>query len=412
MTIAPETVAPVGVTADRRVWLLVAALFLCTLLIQGMSLGGIAMFDKHVLDQLGTTRAAFKFRDLVYILSASFSCLIMAWLCEKIGVRAVVIIGLAALSCALAGYSVLSSLWMVYVLQAIVGFSYACIHVVVLMIILSRWFSPTDPRRGIALGICVSGASCGAVVMSQLVVLLFGHFEWHMVFRVLAFLPFLIAPLVWFAVRTPDDAQRGDWLISRKGALGFSLELFARPIAGVLMIAIIPVFYVSACIASHTVLMLTDKGLSSAVAAGALSTLFSCGLIGKAGSGFLLLRLKLDHAWLLLCGSLLCGSLLLLLMPDRAYLAGLAFVGLGWGGCFPLAQLKIAEFYPGPTLAQVLGMFVVFESFGSAAGAWLTAILYDMWGNYSVPFAVNCGLISIGMVAALVATHMRVRGTV
>ena len=67
----------------------------------------------------------------------------------------------------------------------------------------------------------------------------------------------------------------------------------------------------------------------------------------------------------------------------------LALIGLGWGGCFPLAQLRVAELYPGPGLARVLGVFVMCEAFGSASGPWLTGVLFDRFGSYHWPLIVN-----------------------
>lgn len=403
---------PVSPKRERaaRGWVIVGVLFLCTLLVQGIALGGIVIFDDRVLEALGSSRSAFKFRDLLYLLSTSFSCLGMAWLVEKVGVRLVLSMGLVALSGVMLGYSVVASLAQLYLLQVLLGFAYACIHVVVLMIVVSRWFPGDDPRRGIAIGICVSGASCGAVVMAQVASgLLAALPSWRQVFPVMAVLPFFVLPLIWMAVATPNDEDRDNWRVSRDGAFGFSFQLFFRRSTAVIMAAVVPVFYVSACVASHAVLMLTDRGLSTAVAAGAVSMIFTFGLIGKFSSGFLLLRLSLDRAWLMMSAFMLAGSLLLFAFPAQAYLPGLALCGLGWGGCFPLAQLKIAAVYPGPALAQVLGLFVVFESFGSALGAWLTAVLYDGLGGYSVPFLINCVLLAVGIAASLREARMRNR---
>lgn len=410
-TVQPDGNAAGLPVRDRRVWLMIAVLFVCTFLVQGMALGGIVLFDDRVLAELGTTRAAFKFRDLIYLLATSFSCLGMAWLAEKIGVRMVMTLGLIGLAGVMVGYKGVSSLGQLYLLQGLLGFSYACVHVVVLMVVVSRWFGVDDPRRGIAVGICVAGASCGAVVMAQVVSGLMTWMPWRDVFQIVAVLPFAAIPLVWLAVRTPDDSRKGDWLISRDGALGFSFQLFARKTTAVLMVALVPVFYVSACLASHTVLMLKDRGLSTADAAGAVSLIFTLGLVGKFGSGFLLLRMSLERAWLLMMGFMIAGSLLLALFPMQAYMPALALalVGLGWGGCFPLAQLKIGVVYPGPALAQVLGLFVVFESFGSALGAWLTAVMYDALGGYGVPFALNCVLLIAGFAASVFEARMRLR---
>lgn len=392
---------------SRQAWLIVAALFAATLLIQGTALGGITIFDDRILQTLGITRSTLKFRDLIYIFTASFSCLFMARLCERIGARAVVAIGLVCFSLVMLGYAHATSIIQIYASHALLGFAYACVHVVVFMVILSRWFEREDPRRGIGLGICVAGASCGAIVTSQVIAALLADLPWRTVFLVLAAAPWALLPLT-LLIRTPRDGAQDRWDSRGHEALGFSFGLIATRPAMAMMLAIVPTFYVSSCAASHTALMLRGQGLTLAAAAGGVGAMFSAALVGKFGSGFLLLRLRLQTAWLLSMGLMIVGATLLVVAPRTTALPALAIMGLGWGGCFPLAQLKIAEIFPGDALARVLGAFVVFESIGSAAGAWLTALMYDASGSYMLPFTVNVVLLAAGF-AASVAIHRSTR---
>ncbi len=385
---------------SRHVWLMVAVLFCSTLLIQGTALAGITLFDARIMDELGITRSVLKFRDLIYILTASFSCLFMAQLCERFGARTMVVIGLGSFSVVMLGYAVARSIALIYLSHALLGFAYACVHVVVLMVILARWFDAGDAKRGIALGICISGASCGAIASSQAIAAMLVHLPWRSVFVVLAAVPVVILPFTRI-IRTPRDGRFGDWSVESQASLGFSFRMLASGPAIAMMLAIVPIFYVSACIGSHTALMLRGQGLTLAAVAGGVSAFFTAALAGKFGSGFLLLRFRLQTAWLLAMGLMVAGSTVLLAAPDTAYLPALALLGLGWGGAFPLAQLKIGEIFPGDALTRVLGAFVVFESIGSAAGAWLTALMYDASGAYTLPFLINLVLLIAGFLASI-----------
>jgi MFS family permease len=382
-------------------WLLVALMFLNALLIQGTALGGIVMFDDKIIDALGVSRGVLKFRDFIYILATSSFAFAMAWICERIGIKTTIMLGLVGLSGVFIGYSMATNIATIYLLQVLLGFSFASIHVVVVMIVLTRWFPGNDPRRGIALGISVSGASFGAVVISQFTAILFGLFDWRTVFQVLAIGPLLLLPLVWLIVRPPREEGNSSWNLQAGGRFGFSFSMLCSRGAIMLMISIIPVFYVSACIGSHVVLMLRDQGLSVQVAATGVSAMFLSGLVGKFTSGFLLLRIRLFWAWLCLMMLMLAGSVLLVTVPTVTYIEALVLIGFGWGGCFPIAQLRIAEYFPGPALPRILGVFVLFESVGSAGGAWLTAVLFDMTGSYNLAFIMNTGLLVLGLVATL-----------
>jgi MFS family permease len=400
-----DMIAFAGINVSH-VWLMIGVLFLCTLLVQGMSIGGIVMFDDRVMSALGISRSVLKFRDLIYIFTSSITCLFIAPLCERVGARWLVMAGLLSLSGVMVGYAYADNILLIYACQALLGFAYSCVHVVVLLLILTRWFGDDIKKRAVALGICVSGASGGAVLLSQMIARLLAQMPWRDVFLVLAVLPLLMLAPVWLTIRTPRDARRGDWRARIAGSRGFSFGMLASTPAIVMVIAVVPIFYVSTCAATHTVLMLRDQGLPTVAAANGLSAMFTAGLVGKFGSGFLVLRLRLYRSWLLMLALMIAGSLLLLAAPRTLYVPALMLIGLGWGGAFPLAQLQIGEIFPGDALTRVLGAFVVIESIGSAGGAWLTAVMYDRLGSYAGPFAFNVALLASGVIATIVVHRM------
>ena len=395
------TAARAAVWPPSRGWLAIGALFLNALVIQGMAIGGITMFDDRVIAALDTTRGALKFRDLIYISATALSCLAIGWIVERIGVRTTAVLGLLLMSAILAAYGQVGSVGAIYILHAALGFSFASTHVVVLMIVISRWFPPGDPQRGIALGIAIAGASLGAVVLSRVIAIGLAETDWHGVMQGLALLPLILILPTWLLIKPPNASEVDPWRVSLKAGVGsdsnaepgFSFSAVATVRGLLLMASIIPVFYVSACIASHTVLMVRDRGLSDSASADALAALFLAGLIGKASSGFFLLRLSLTWVWVGFLLAIIAGSTLLVAGPADTFLAAIALCGFGWGGCLPLSNLRIADAYAGRGLARVLGVFVLCESIGSSAGAWLTGVMFDRWSGYQGPLIVNLVLL-------------------
>ena len=407
---------PAGAERDRDVvvlgrarfsyaWLVISTLFCTSLVVQGIMLAGITVFDGHLLEALQVSRGELKLRDSIFLFATATACLLLGSICEWLGVRRTMIGGLLVLSAAMLIYSTTPPLWGIYVLHAVLGFSLATAHVVMIMIVLSTWFAADDPRRGIALGIAVSGASCGAVLMSQLIAAGLAVYPYPTVFRLLAAPGLLLIPLVLLVVRPPSrtgtgtGTGTGEWNLSRGRSSGEGFSQAIRTVAtsrvaALLALAVIPIFYVSACIAQHTVLLLRDQGLSLRAAAAGVGTMFVFGLLGKIGSGFVLLRLPLARTWTLFLALMFAGSLALWLFPRVAHGPAIALIGLGWGGCFPLTQLWIAARFPGPNLARVLGIFILLETFGSAAGAWLTGVMFDRTGSYALPLAVNAALLA------------------
>jgi MFS family permease len=401
----PDVVA-VGRLRFSYAWLVIATLFCTSLIVQGIMLAGITVFDGHLLEALQVSRGALKLRDSIFLFSTAIACLLLGTICEWLGVRRTMVGGLLLLSASMLVYSTTPPLWGIYLLHAALGVSLATAHVVMIMIVLSTWFATEDPRRGIALGIAVAGASCGAVIMSQLIAAGLQAFPYPTVFRLLAAPGLLLVPVVALVVRPPRRDGPGAWNLARGRSAGEGFRQALRTVAtsrvaALLAIAVIPIFYVSACIAQHTVLLLRDQGLSLQAAAAGVGTMFVFGLVGKVGSGFVLLRLPLARTWLLFLALMFAGSLALWLFPRVAHGPAIALIGLGWGGCFPLTQLWIAARFPGPNLARVLGIFILLETFGSAAGAWLTGVMFDRTGSYALPLAVNAALLAFSCAISL-----------
>ena len=99
------------------------------------------------------------------------------------------------------------------------------------------------------------------------------------------------------------------------------------------------------------------------------------------------------NVWLLHQVVLLVGiaSLTYIGLPGRW--PGLILLGYGWGGCFALTQMAIADRFAGPNLGRLMGWFILFEGFSAGCGSWLTGVMFDRSGGYLVPFTICVGLV-------------------
>src|SRR5690606_26760693 len=95
----------------------------------------------------------------------------------------------------------------------------------------------------------------------------------------------------------------------------------------------------------------------------------------------------------------LSGAVLLTLAFPGTIFVALALLGLGWAGCFVLTQVVIGEYFAGPNLGKMVGLFIVFEAISSGSGVWTAGFLHDHFGTYHEAFILN----SVLMVAATCA---------
>ncbi len=393
--------APTAVGGERPQpygWVVVAAVFALLCLSNGMALAGLSVFDEKLMAAMHVRLGALKLRDLVQLASAGLAAPLIGMIVDRIGSRTVVAIGLVMFSACLLAYGRVTSIGQIYLLHIALGVVFAATNVVVVVVLIARWF---PLRRGAALGLALAGTSVGGVIFPQIVAGLLGHMDWRAAFAALAVIPLAAAPIFFLLLRAPKGAPAGAAEAAQAGpAAGGSTraELF------ILLFVAVAIFYSGNVFTRHAFLFLRHEGMTVGVAATGISIVFLFGLIGKLAAGFATEALGAKKVFLLFESFSLAAALILLSMGGAGAWVGLACAGLGWGGGFVLLQLGVSRLAH-VRLASVMGGFVIVESLSQGMGSWITGVLYDATGSYQVPFLVVAGL----MLAAIIATATRLR---
>ena len=111
-------------------WIVVACSFLVLFVSQGMTLGGLQVFDEKLLAHLVKLRSeislgAFKGGLSIMFATAGILGMLAGWLCDRIGPRKLIFAGLVLLALGNFMYSRVDSLLDIYVISALFGwFSY------------------------------------------------------------------------------------------------------------------------------------------------------------------------------------------------------------------------------------------------------------------------------------------------
>ena len=186
-------------------WIILACSFLILLVTNGMTLGGIAVFDLQLLDALKestgqeVTLQQLKFRD--FIMFAVGGCLGLAagWLADRVGVKPLFIIGLALMALCNLAYSQVQSLTDIYLIHATYGVVLVLAGLMLNVYLISRWF---EEKRGLAIGILLAGTSLGNAFFPQLNTWLIRTYSWQEAFIWLALLPAVLVPIVFFFLKS------------------------------------------------------------------------------------------------------------------------------------------------------------------------------------------------------------------
>lgn len=375
----------------------------------GLTLAGIPVFDELILGELGISTGTLKFRDFITVMCAGLSGPLIGYAADKFGPRLVTFAGLICLSVALFLYSQISSVTHVYLIHVIMGISFSATNIIVIVVLLSNWFID---KRGIALGFALAGTSFGSAFFPVLAANLLAGMDWRAAFQVLAALPVLLIPVLVILVREkPSELQlapMGQPQELSQGPRREAVDMTAvwaqvRTLNFALLAATAAlIFYTANAFIQHTFLYLRDRGFDPTDAAAGISLIFLAGLIGKILSGFLVEKISVKVTWIGFQALMFLGAIIIVLLQADGARLGLFCIGLGWGGAYSLTQLCIANMFPSHVLGRLMGLFVIIEAIGSGCGSWLTGVMFDTQGTYTLSFAIAAGF----MLAAMVCTKL------
>ena len=190
-------------------WVIAIAAGFILLIGNGMTLGGLNVFDKPLLAALnesaggGVTLAGLKTRDAITLIFGGLMSPIAGAAADRFGVRPLMVVGALFLAAGFFLYSTVDSLSQIYWIHLMFAAGLASCGLVVVVILISRWFIKD---RGLAMGIAIAGTSLGNGTMPPVNAALIGEFGWRATFAWTSLLPLLLLPVIFFVIRErPTD---------------------------------------------------------------------------------------------------------------------------------------------------------------------------------------------------------------
>jgi MFS family permease len=388
----------------------------CTLVIMwitnGMTLAGLTVFDEELLGFLGDSegseglRGALKFRDTITLFGSGLLAPLAGAIADRIGVRPLMVVGFLLLAAANFLYSRIASMGDIYGIHVLIANSLACAGLVVNVMIVSKWFVW---NRGLAVGLTVAGTSLGNAALPQLNASLIGEFGWRVAFTYTAGIPLLLIPVVLFVMREkPEDMGlvapgSGSGLAGGRShtelGMRFREALRTRNFWILATVAMLT-FYAILALLTHLFLHMREQGFEPQVAASGLTVLFLLGLVGKIASGILADLVGRKAVFVGTLAVMCIGAWLLISTSGVTFWPAIVLLGAGWGGVYTLLQLLAAETFGVRDLGKILGTITVLDTFGGGMGPFLTGLMYDAYGSYTIPFTLIAGMVTAALVLA------------
>jgi len=397
-------------------WVIALGAAVLLLVTNGMVLGGLSVFDEAILGTLQESsgqpsmRGDLNLRALITFWGSGALAPLAGAIADRIGVRPLMVVGLALLAGGYFYYGMIQSLAEIYTIHAAFALSLATCGLVVNVMLVSKWFVR---NRGFAIGIALAGTSLGNAILAPANAWLIEQVGWRTAFQWTAVIPVLMIPLVLFVLRErPVDMGSEGASGSRHSAAAAPAEDMtywaALGTANFWILALIAMctFYSILAMSAHVYLHMRDEGFQPQVAAFGQTVMFATGLAAKVGSGLLADRFGRKPIFTGTLAFMCGGAWLIPGASENMVWMALFLFGLGWGGLYTLLQLLAADYFGVRHLGKILGTITVLDTFGGGMGPFVTGVLYDRFGSYTVPFTMIAVLVTV---ALLLSTLYRAR---
>jgi MFS family permease len=413
-------------------WVILIISTLALVISNGLTIGGIPVFYKWIREDfvasgaIDPTKAEsfIAFGATLTFFLAGVSAPFAGWLIQKLPIRTLMIVGCFVLGSALLIYSQSTTPLMVYVARILMGISLGFVGVLANTVLVSNWFVK---KRGMALGILLTGTSFGGFIIPQISNPLIERFGWRtaMIFVSLVIWVILLPAVIFLVKNRPSDVGNfpdGDEPdireeIEEKESKAIQFESKGLTLSQAMKTPIFWVFSICAALIFYPIFVTSQQfilylqtpkiGLTAQQGGFALSALFAVSVGGKFLFGFLSDKISPTRVMLICCSVMFLATLVLLgLTASTAFIFLIPF-GLGYGGTFVLLQRLVADYFGNRDYPKILGVITVVETIGAAIGGILTGRLADAaGGDYTKAFYAVIGVTGAALVLVILLNLM------
>jgi MFS family permease len=250
---------------------------------------------------------------------------------------------------------------------------------------VSAWF---DDRRGLALGITMSGIGLGAALIPQYTQFLIGSFGWRVAYLGLGLLTLTVAfPAVLIFIREPTKAKTAAARVQAQSPASQDRlpDLEVREVLGgrqfwLIACALLLVSTVTQGLVVHTVPLLTDKGYSPESAATLMVAVGLSTMAGRLLSGYLVDRIFAPFIaaffFLLPCLGIY------LLDSTISPVAGIISLGLASGTEIDMIGFLTSRYFGMKRFGQLYGYLFASFVVGSAIGPLMMGLAFERLHSY------------------------------
>jgi len=362
-------------------WRVVAALFMVAVAAWGFGFYGQGVYLAEFSRRFGWPVAAVAGASTVFYLVSALLTVFISDALARFGPRLCVLFGALCYAVSTASLAFVDALWQLYAAYLVMALGWTTMSIGAITNIVGLWFAS---KRGLAISLALTGASCGAICIVPSLIALIGAFGFASALLIApAAMAAILVPLtlVWIAApAVPRDAngtriaaKAGEWTRARalrswpfwSVTLPFSLAWLAQ--AG---------FLVHQIAFLEPVLGRTQAGLAVAITTAA-------SVLGGLTLGTVLDRLNQRLASTLAMASQVAALFAMTQTTNAiALFAACAVFGLSVRNLITFPALIVQREFEAPSFGLLIGLSTAISQFVFAFGPGLIGLVRDFSGGY------------------------------
>jgi MFS family permease len=409
-------------------WVIIAVTFV-TMAIGVNARTAFSLFFPPIIDEFGwergVTAGAFSFGFLV---SAAVSPLIGRMM-DRFGPRAVMELGVALMASGLLLAPLTTQPWHLYLtIGVLVGAGSICLGYSGQSQFLPNWF---NRRRGLAIGVAFAGVGLGSMTLLPWVQHMIEQTGWRTACTAMGILVLVVlGPINLLLHKRPEDiGLRADGEGAPTASSAQPASNIVDPAwAGIdwtlrralrtarfwwISLGYFGGLYIWYAVQVHQTKYLLDIGFSPSVAVWALGVVSLLGIPGQILLGHVSDRVGREWIWSASCfGFAICFAALIALKYFPAlplvYVMVLGQGALGYG-LTSIMGAVVVEIFQGKHYGSIFGCVMLAALAGGAAGPFVTGVLHDLTGDYTLAFAIGIGVCGLSAFAIWMASPRKIR---
>lgn len=370
----------------------------------GLIIYSMGMYASTFEDIFDASRARIAIIETCFTIGVNVMSPVLGYLVDKRSARHVMALGAISLGLGLILISQAGKLFHMWVLFAtLIPLGALSLGMLPSSTLITRWFRR---RRGLALGISLTGTSIGGTVAPPLLAFLFASYGWRTALLIVGISVIALAPLIFFTMRNspadlglkteaaapaaaPNASEYVEWPIK---SLLKTPSTYLQALYSGLLLAIF--FGLITNLGFH----MKDLGFAPTQSGFVFSIIAACSFAGKIVFGTLIDRIGPSRAGMLAVSSTAAGLATFLLTQDFAViLLAAGLMGLGAGGNTPVWNSLIARDFGPKSFGRALGIQSPMHIPITAPAAPIAGYVSDTTGSYELIFMVYLGMCAVAI---------------